>query len=119
MDTQERSIERLNLDASVLVVAGAETTATTLSAVTYLLLNNPNQMSKVLTEIRGSFKSESDITIESAGQLKYMLACLDETMRLFPPVPIGLPRIVPSEGRSISGRYVPGNVREARIPAFL
>lgn len=98
------------MDASVLVVAGAETTATTLSAVTYLLLTNPSKMSKLLAEVRGAFKRENEITIVTVNQLDYMLACLNEAMRLFPPVPIGLPRIVPSQGRSIGGHYIPGNV---------
>lgn len=103
-------MERVNMDASVLVVAGAETTATTLSAVTYLLLTNPDQMSKLLAEVRGTFKNENEITVATVGQLGFLLACLDEAMRLFPPVPIGLPRIVPAQGRSISGHHVPGNV---------
>lgn len=98
------------MDASVLVVAGAETTATTLSAAMYLLLSNPNKMSKLLAEVRGTFKNDNEITVETVNQLEFMLACLDEAMRLFPPVPIGLPRIVPSQGRSISGNFIPGNV---------
>ncbi|KAJ4420514.1 hypothetical protein N0V82_004287 [Gnomoniopsis sp. IMI 355080] len=104
----EKSIEKLNMNASVLVVAGAETSATTLSAVTFLLLSNPSKMSKLLAEIRGTFKRENEITIATVSRLEYMLACLDEAMRLFPPVAIGLPRIVPSEGRSISGYFIPG-----------
>lgn len=99
------------MDASVLVVAGAETTATTLSAVTYLLLSNPSKMSKLLAEVRGTFKHDSEITIATVNQLDFMLACLNEAMRLFPPIPIGLPRIVPGQGRSIGGHYIPGNVR--------
>lgn len=103
-------MEKLNMNASVLVVAGAETSATTLSAATYLLMSHPNKMSKLLAEIRGTFKNEDEITIATVTRLEYMLACLDEAMRLFPPVAIGLPRIVPGEGRSISGYFIPGNV---------
>lgn len=67
-------------------------------------------MIKLLAEIRGAFNNENEITIVTASRLEYMLACLDETMRLFHPVPIGLPRLVPDEGRSISGHFIPGNV---------
>ncbi|KAJ4390921.1 hypothetical protein N0V93_004520 [Gnomoniopsis smithogilvyi] len=107
MSNDEQSKERLNLNASVLVVAGAETSATTLSAVTYFLLSNPSKMSKLLAEIRSTFKNEEDITIATVSRLEYMLACLDEAMRLFPPVAIGLPRVVPNGGRSISGFFIP------------
>lgn len=103
-------MEELVTNASILVVAGSETTATTLSGVTYFLLMNPDKLKKLIAEVRGAFQKESDITIVSASRLDYMLACLDESMRLYPPVPIGLPRIVPEGGRVICGRYVPEDV---------
>lgn len=39
-------------------------------------------------------KTEADITFNYvASQLPYMLACLDEALQLYPPIPLGLPRI--------------------------
>lgn len=39
-------------------------------------------------------KTEADITFNHVtSQLPYMLACLDEALRLYPPIPLGLPRI--------------------------
>jgi cytochrome P450 len=82
-----------------------------LSGVTYLLLTNPDKLARLTDEVRNAFQSDADITIAKASQLVYMLACLDETMRLYPPVPIGLPRVVPNGGGIIGGCYVPENVR--------
>ncbi|KAH8900750.1 putative cytochrome P450 monooxygenase [Thozetella sp. PMI_491] len=98
---------RIRSNAGLLVVAGAETTATLLSGVTYLLLKNPKALSKLTDEVRSTFKSEDEITLFSVSKLHYMLACLDEAMRCYPPVPIGFPRQVPKGGIMIAGEFIP------------
>lgn len=101
-------------------MAGSETTATLLAGVTYLLLSNPDTLKKLTDEVRTTFKEESDITMTSVNQLTYMLACLNEALRVYPPVPTGLPRVVPRGGRSVLERYVPQDVsirlmRESKV----
>ncbi len=39
-----------------------------------------------------------------------MLAVLNESLRLYPPVTAGLVRMTPPEGSMIAGQYVAGNV---------
>lgn len=109
-DPQGMDMERLAANASLLIVAGSETTATLLSGATYLLLKHPEAMKKVVEEVRSTFKSEEEITLSSVGSLEYMLACLNESMRLYPPVPIGMPRVVPKGGAKVAGTFVPGGV---------
>jgi cytochrome P450 len=96
----------------ILLLAGSETTATLLSAVTYYLLKNPSVMQKLKDEIRTSFTTEDEITQISVNKLKYQLAVLDETLRIHSPTPGGFPRMVPEGGREIDGQWVPGGVRE-------
>lgn len=81
-----------------------------LSGVTYLLLSNPEALSKVVDEVRSAFKSEEEITLTSVNCLTYMLACLNEALRSYPPVPFGMPRIVPKGGAAIVGEFIPENV---------
>ncbi|KAJ4401885.1 hypothetical protein N0V85_005420 [Neurospora sp. IMI 360204] len=100
-------MERLAANASLLIIAGSETTATLLSGATYLLLKHPEVMKKLTEEVRSTFKSEEEITLSSVGSLEYMLACLNEAMRLYPPVPIGMPRVVPKGGAKVAGTFVP------------
>lgn len=102
--------------AGLLIVAGSETTATLLSGCTFLLLNNPDALDRLTKEVRSTFKEESEININSAGQLQYMLACLDEALRCYPPVPIGNPRVVPKGGRVLCGHYVPEDVSCQSFP---
>ena len=91
----------------ILIIGGSETTATLLSGVTYLLLTNPLALATLAKEVRSAFKSEDEIDIGSVSRLTYMLACLNEALRMYPPVPTGLPRIVPKGGASVADHYVP------------
>ncbi|EMR70067.1 putative cytochrome p450 monooxygenase protein [Eutypa lata UCREL1] len=101
------TMEKLQANSSILIIGGSETTATLLSGVTYFLLMNPEPMAKLTAEIRGAFKSEDEIDFVSVSSLQYLLACLDEALRMYPPVPTGLPRVVPKGGASISGNFIP------------
>jgi cytochrome P450 len=94
-----------------LVVAGSETTATLLTGVTYFLCKNPDKLQKVQEEVRTAFKEDSDITQQSTNQLTYMIAVLSESMRVFPPVGFGIPRLISNQGgQSVAGCWVPAEV---------
>lgn len=97
-------------NATLFVAAGTETVTTVLSALTYLITRDSRVMTKLAAEIRDRFPEEALITIQSISQLEYLTACIREALRKFPPIPEGLPRIVPPEGEWISGRWIPGNV---------
>lgn len=99
--------QKARINAGTLLLAGSETTATLLSGVVYLLLKHPDQLARLVEEVRGTFKTEGEITLTSVSSLTYMLACLDEGLRRYPPVPIGLPRTVPAGGATIAGFDVP------------
>lgn len=97
-------------NANLLIGAGSETTATALSAATYLLAMNPEVLGRLGAEVRGSFSSESQIDFVSVQKLDYMLAVLDETLRLHPPSPVANLRRVCDGGDVICDRYVPHGV---------
>ena len=71
----------------VLIVAGSETTATVLAGTTYLLLANPTALATLVAEVRTAVSSASEINFLSARKLPYLMACLEEGMRCFPPIP--------------------------------
>lgn len=100
-------------NAEILIGAGSETTATLLSGVTFLLLKNPSAMDKLIREVRSSFTSETEITFTAVNNLPYVLGCINEAFRLYPPVPGRLPRRVPKGGDDIDGSYVPEDVSKA------
>jgi cytochrome P450 len=102
--------QELQANADIFVVAGSETTATLLSGVSYHLCRNPEALQKLCKEIRETFKSEDEITITGCYGLKYLLAVLDEGLRMYPPTPTGFTRKVPPGGEVMSGKFVPGGV---------
>lgn len=97
-------------NATLFVAAGTETVTTVLSALTYLITMDSRVMKKLAKEIRESFPDKESITIQSVSQLEYLTACIREALRKFPPIPEGLPRVVPPGGDWISGQWVPGGV---------
>lgn len=104
------SREEYDVNAGILIIAGSETTATLLSGITYLLLRNPTVMEKLNQEIRSHFNSKEEITLASVSKCEYLLACIDEALRIYPPAPITIPRRVIHTPRTISGFSVPPNV---------
>jgi cytochrome P450 len=105
--------EEMYVNAGLFMVAGTETTATLLSGLTYLLLTHCQTMDKLVEEVRSAFASSEDITMGVLAGLPYLNACIKEALRLYPPVPIGLPHLTPSEGSTICGHYVPPKVRHS------
>ncbi|KAJ5638396.1 hypothetical protein N7490_008275 [Penicillium lividum] len=103
------SMTQLNMNAKILMAAGSETTATLLSGVTYYLMAYPRTLRILTNEIRGKFKSASDITMISVNSCKYLSACLEEALRIYPPSPATHARYVPEGGMIIDGYHVPEN----------
>ena len=106
-DEKGMSRGEMHSNASLLILAGSETTATLLSGLTYYLLKNADVHRKLVGEVRSSFKSEDVITIAEVLELPYLNAVLEEGLRMYPPVPASLSRRVPEGGATISGRFVP------------
>ena len=103
--------EEIKATSGILIIAGSETTATLLSGATFYLLKNPLCLMKAVDEVRQAFLRASDITFESVTtRLPYLNACLEETLRIYPPVPSVLPRRTGPEGDIINGRFVAPNV---------
>ncbi|RYP59422.1 hypothetical protein DL769_008539 [Monosporascus sp. CRB-8-3] len=106
-DDLHLSFEDLTMNADILIFAGSETTATLLSGVVFLLTSHPDKLAKVAEEVRTTFNSEEEIGLNSVSRLSYMLACLNEALRCYPPVATGLPRLVPKGGAYVAGQFIP------------
>ncbi|KAF8462276.1 putative cytochrome P450 [Kalaharituber pfeilii] len=102
-------------NAQILVIAGSETTATQLSGLTYYLLKTPDAYQRLKDEIRISFRSYWDINSLTTQHLPYLNAVIEEGLRIYPPVPIGMPRKSP--GAMVAGYYVPAGA-EVGVHAY-
>ncbi len=110
------TIEEIKVTSGILIIAGSETTATLLSGLTYLLLENPETLAKAVGEVRNTFVHASDITFATvATQMPYLNACIEEGLRLYPLVLSVLPRRTGPGGDLINGRFVPPHVSNLYI----
>jgi len=95
-------------EASLLIVAGTDTTSVTLTAFMFYITRNHMQYQKLIDEIRSKFSSPEEIvygpTLRSCNYLK---ACIDEVMRLSPSGPGEFPRQVLKGGARINGDFYP------------
>ncbi|KAI0967345.1 cytochrome protein [Xylaria arbuscula] len=109
----EMKDDELASNADLIMLAGSETTATLLSGVTYWLLKTPHALKRVTQEIRETFKSDDEITFDDTrAKLPYLMACLQEGLRIFPPLPLGMLRVVPDGPPvQIAGVMVPAKTQ--------
>lgn len=93
---------------NVKLLAGSETTATLLSGTIHLLLQNPSTLKKAISEIRSAFSTANEIDFTSSSTLKHTIAILEESLRLYPPVPNLSGREVPPGGALVCNHFLPG-----------
>ncbi|KAF4910609.1 Trichothecene C-15 hydroxylase [Colletotrichum fructicola] len=106
-DQQPLSLQDIQANAQILTMAGYDTTATALAGTTYLLAANADVMSRLIQEVRSSFKDEKEITISSTKSLEYLRAVIDESLRMYPPGASGMPRRIGEEGDVVLGHHIP------------
>lgn len=116
----------LTADTRLIIVAGSDTTAATLTFLFFHLAQRPDLVARLRAELEPlcAGGAWADADIKGATLLN---ACINEALRLHPPVPSGVPRLTPPEGLQVGDTYVPGNVsfvlplypmgRDARIYA--
>lgn len=105
------SRKELDTNAVLFMIAGSETTATTLAGISFLLLKHPDAHAKLTHEIRTTFAAAEDITFERTARLEYLTAVITEALRVYPPVPTGFARKAPRGGGFVSGYFVPEGTR--------
>ncbi|CAI6100760.1 unnamed protein product [Clonostachys chloroleuca] len=101
------SLQEMYNNADVFMLAGTETTATLLSGLTFYLLTHPEKMRILVEEIRGGFNSAEEMLFDRLTGLKYLHACIQEGLRMYPPVPSSLLRVAPDQGTIICDGFVP------------
>lgn len=97
-------------NAYLFVGAGSEPLETVLMGTTYYLLQNPAVMKKLTDEVCGAFQSETEFNSRSVSKLRYLVACVDETLRIYPAFLGGSAVVVPPGGDTIGNHWVPGGV---------
>lgn len=110
----EKSSARLAEEAQNLLAAGTDSTANTLSAITYHLLSNPHILQKLQSELQDAIPEGSLPVFSKIESLPYLSAVIQEGLRLHPAVSTRQERVSPDEDLA----YTNNKTKAAyRIPA--
>ncbi|KPI40732.1 Isotrichodermin C-15 hydroxylase [Cyphellophora attinorum] len=108
LTNKKRTRGSLISESAMLIIAGADTSATTLSALLFYLARNPNAYRKLATELRTVFPDTTCVSLgTSLSSCAYLRACIDETLRMTPPVGSILPREILPGGAVVDGIFLP------------
>lgn len=102
--------DALSEEGRLIVIAGSDTSAITLSHAFYYLIKYPHTFQK-LQSIMDSIchKGQEDWTYDKVKALPYLEGIIQETLRLKPAVPGGVGRTTPKAGIYIDEMYIPGD----------
>jgi cytochrome P450 len=99
------TIGEVTISAQSLIIAGSDTTANTLTYLTWEVCRNPDIKRKLLEELS---RLPEDYNESHLRELSYLDHVIDETLRVHSIVPGVLPRVVPPEGANIGGYWLNG-----------
>ena len=102
----------LNSNANLLIVAGADTTSSTLAQTFGVLAKDERVLRRLQKEI---YSVEGELTVESTKNLPYLNAVVNEGLRLLNPIPSGIQATTSPGGVEIGGVNFPGNI-QVQIP---
>ena len=91
----------------VLLIDLGDTTAATLTFMFYYLAKYPEHQKKLREDLKPLMVG--DWRDKDINQAEHLNGCINEALRLHPPVPSGLQRLTPPEGIEADGQHIPGN----------
>ncbi|KIX92393.1 uncharacterized protein Z520_11868 [Fonsecaea multimorphosa CBS 102226] len=103
-----QGLMNLQADAYLIVVAGSDTTAATLTSLFFHLATEPHLLTELRKHVDPLFEA-GEVDSVALSKSKHLDAVINEALRLHPPVPSGVQRLTPPEGMIIGETFVPGN----------
>ncbi|KAI0401622.1 cytochrome p450 monooxygenase [Xylaria palmicola] len=99
-------------ECTLITIAGSDTTSSTLTCLLFELARHPDVYEKLKDEVDQCFAAHGNNIPGhyELSKLEYLQACIDETLRLHPPLPSGVQRMTPEEGLQVDNDlFIPGN----------
>jgi cytochrome P450 len=97
-------------ESNLFIIAGSDTTSTAMAATIFYLSHNLDALTRAQAEVRSAFHSKEIVHGTTLTGCTFLRACIDEAMRLSPPVPGALPRRVLPGGLDVDGHFIPADV---------
>ncbi|KAL0043106.1 hypothetical protein WJX79_009388 [Trebouxia sp. C0005] len=112
----EVSADQLRDDLLSMLVAGHETTGSVLTWTLYLLASNPTQMRKAQQEVDEVLGDRQQPNMQDYAKLKYVMRCVNESMRLYPHPPVLLRRAMVQD--ELPGGYTVPRGQDVMISVY-
>ena len=116
--TQKTTLPMLQGDSRLIIVAGSDTTAATLVHLFYHLASNEDIVQNLRNELSRLGADVGQIDHQKIQDAPLLNGCINEVLRLNPPVPSGVFRKTPKEGITIGDTYILGNT-VIQIPPYV
>ncbi|KAF8253258.1 cytochrome P450 [Wilcoxina mikolae CBS 423.85] len=105
-------------DVRLIIIAGSDSLAVTISAIMYYLASNPAIYKKLQSILDSIFPGgDSEYSYTKAASIPYLDAIINEALRLQPPAISSLPRVTPTEVVSVPPYTVNRDPRYWEKPA--
>ncbi|KAK5997675.1 Cytochrome P450 monooxygenase orf5 [Cladobotryum mycophilum] len=106
--SEKTLLDKFNLhgDAQLIVIAGSDSTAATLTHLFYQLAYD----SALVQALQKEFDALPSLAHDNLMTIDLLDAVINETLRVHPTVPSGTQRVTPPEGLQIGDTHIPGNV---------
>lgn len=104
-----REFSYLQGDSRLVIVAGSDTTAATLTHLVYHMAKDPSIVKRLREELKPHMHGDAVNNVDIQDN-EYFNGCIYEVLRLHPPVPTALNRDTPPEGIEIGGTFIPGGM---------
>lgn len=114
-NSKKTQLDRWNLhgDAQLIVIAGSDATAATLTNVFFELAHDAD----LIKRLQAEFDALPDLAHDNVSKVALLDAVINETLRVHPPVPSGTQRVTPREGLRIGEVHIPGNTI-VQVPSY-
>ncbi|KAH0441982.1 hypothetical protein CcaCcLH18_01842 [Colletotrichum camelliae] len=104
-------------ECSVMMNAGTETTTASLTNSLYLIYTHSDVLQQLRQELDPVIPRNTVPAYDAVGQLPFLRACVEESLRVRPASSMGLPRVVPEGGRMIAVQFVSEGVTVS-VPTY-
>ncbi|KUI63769.1 Pisatin demethylase [Cytospora mali] len=117
------SQEECEAEGMLALIAGSETTASVMRITLLCILSSPPVYQKLKNVVKDAVTSgavSNPISYEEAKSIPYLRAVVYEGMRMRPGTTGAFSKIVPPQGETVQGLYIPGGtVIAMNIPSLL
>ncbi|KAI8931128.1 Cytochrome P450 monooxygenase acrts1 [Plenodomus lindquistii] len=112
------TIENVHIEMWAGIMAGGDSTSGALRAIFYLLMKNPKKRDKLVRALDAAFEDGTlthPVQYNQAMKIPYLKAVVQESLRMFAPFGVPLPRHAPVGGLQISGYHIPPGTKIGMI----